>query len=151
MSESVRQPEPAETGPIIFAPELFTRPDDPDRDPCLVGNECSACGAAFFPARAVCPACFDKGELKPKELTGRGRIYASTIVRIPAPVGIKAPYAYGYVDLDDSGLRIFALFTGADPDWFQPGREVELTVEPIRRDKKGREIIGYKFKPARQG
>lgn len=151
MSNSAKQTEAAETGPVILAPDAYTRPVDPDQNPVLLGNECPACGAAFFPARTICPDCFDQGELVVKELTGRGEIHASTVVRIPAPVGIKAPYAYGYVDLMESGLRVFALFTGAEPEWFQPGREVQLTVGPVRLTKQGREIVGYKFKPVEQG
>ena len=82
-----------------------------------------------------------------RELSGRGRVYASTVVRIPTPVGIAAPYAYGYVDLDDTPVRVFGLFTGADPEWFTPGRAVRPVVDIIRRDDQGREVIGYKFRP----
>jgi uncharacterized OB-fold protein len=87
----------------------------------------------------------------PKELGGPGRIYSSTLVRIPAPVGIPAPYAYGYVELEESGVRVFALFTGADPEWFRPGRKVSPMVETVRLEKDGQEVIGYKFRPVEEG
>jgi uncharacterized OB-fold protein len=151
MNPPARDTEPAAKGEVIFAPELFTRPHDPAEEPMLRGSECPTCKAVFFPARTVCPRCFEEGALKVRELSGRGRIYASTVVMITAPIGIKAPYAYGYVDLADSGLRVFALFSGADPGWFVPGRDVELTVGPIRLNQAGQEVIGSKFRPADKG
>jgi uncharacterized OB-fold protein len=81
------------------------------------------------------------------ELDGQGVIYASTVVRVSSPAGIKAPYAYGYVDLPANQLRVFALFTGADPGSFVPGRKVEVVLEPIGKDTEGNMVIGYKFRP----
>ena len=76
----------------------------------------------------------------------RGIVYASTIVLRDSPAGIKGPYAYGYVDIPENEVRVFALFTGDEPSAFTPGREVELVVEAVRTDSSGREIIGFKFK-----
>lgn len=149
-SKEKRQLETPE-GPVFLAPESYTRPDDPAREPLLLGNRCAVCRRVFFPARSLCPDCFEQGPMEPLELSGRGRVHASTVVRIPAPVGIAAPYSYGYVELEESGVRVFALFSGADPQWFQPGREVRLEVGPIRKDDSGREVIGYKFRPAQEG
>jgi len=81
------------------------------------------------------------------ELDSQGVIYASTVVRVSSPAGIKAPYAYGYVDLPANQLRVFALFSGADPGSFVPGRKVEVVLEPISKDTDGNTVIGYKFKP----
>ena len=80
-------------------------------------------------------------------LDRRGIIYASTVVHIPSPVGIKAPYAYGYVEIPANGVRVFALFTGDDPYSFTPGREVELVLEPLEIESQKHKIISYKFKP----
>lgn len=115
--------------------------------PVLKGNRCTQCGKTFFPKRAVCPVCFVSGRMEDIELERQGVIYASTVVRVSSPTGIKAPYAYGYVDLPANQLRVFALFTGADPDSFVPGRKVELVLEPIGKDPEGNTVIGYKFKP----
>ncbi len=150
MSGSKGAKQPPQEGPVILAPDSFTRPTDPEREPKLRGNQCPGCKRSFFPARTLCPDCFEESVLAPTEMDGRGRIHASTIVRIPAPVGIPAPYAYGYVDLEETGIRVFALFTGADPEWFRPGREVSLVVEAVRRDKQGREVIGYRFGPSEE-
>jgi len=115
--------------------------------PALKGNRCGHCGKSFFPKRAVCPECFTSGHMKDVELERQGVVYASTVVRVSSPTGIKAPYAYGYVDLPANQLRVFALFTGADPGSFMPGRKVELVLEPIGTDTEGNTIIGYKFRP----
>ena len=150
MGDPLRGAEPAREK-VILAPDLFTRPDDPRQEPMLLGSGCPTCREVYFPPRKVCPRCFEEEPPEVKEICGRGRIYASTVVRIPAPVGIRAPYAYGYVELAESRLRVFALFSGAEPEWFVPGREVELTVETIRVDESGREVVGYKFRPAGKG
>jgi uncharacterized OB-fold protein len=81
-------------------------------------------------------------------LDGRGIIYASTVVHIDSPVGITAPYAYGYVEMPAYQVRVCGLFTGGDPFSFAPGQEVELVIEPIRLNEQGQQVIGYKFRPA---
>ena len=95
-----------------------------------------------------CRGCFDAGALEETAIRGHGVVHASTVVHIPAPVGIPAPYAYGYVDMAEAPVRLFALFTGAEPAWFTPGREVELVIGPVRVDGQGREVIGFLFRPA---
>jgi uncharacterized OB-fold protein len=83
------------------------------------------------------------------ELDRFGIIYACTLVHINSPSGIKAPYSYGYVDIMADNIRVFGLFTGADPFSFHAGQKVELILEPIKIDKEGQEVIGYKFKPVK--
>ena len=134
--------------PVVVKPGLFRYPVPVGEAPALLACRCRTCGQTFFPRRAVCPDCFDTGALEETTLSGRGVIHASTVVRIPAPVGIPAPYAYGYVDLEPAGVRLFALFTGAAPTAFAPGQEVELVIGPIRVDAQGREVIGHMFRPA---
>ncbi len=126
---------------------LFHYPVDAGQEPALLANRCTRCGKAFFPKRNLCPHCFEEGELEDIALNRRGVIYASTVVHVPSPVGIKAPYAYGYVEIPENRIRVYALFTGADPFTFKPGKEVELVVEPVRENDKGQKVIGYKFRP----
>jgi uncharacterized protein len=126
---------------------LFNYPLMDGERPALKGNRCSHCGKNFFPKRAVCPECFISGHMEEIELERQGVVYASTVVRVSSPTGIKAPYAYGYVDLPANQLRVFALFTGADPGSFVPGRKVEVVLEPIGTDTEGNAVIAYKFRP----
>lgn len=126
---------------------LFSYPLVEGQEPALLANRCTNCGKTFFPKRNLCPHCFEEEDLEDITLDNRGIIYACTVVHIPSPVGIKAPYAYGYVEIPKNNVRIFALFTSSDPNSFSAGQEVELVVEPIREDDKGQKVIGYKFKP----
>ena len=126
---------------------LFRYPLDAGQKPALLANRCTHCGKTFSPKRNLCPDCFEEGALEDIALNHRGVIYACTVVHVPSPVGIKAPYAYGYVEIPENQIRIFALFTGADPFTFKPGQEVELVVEPVRENSNGQKVIGYKFRP----
>ena len=132
---------------VLVQAGLFNYPLMDGERPTLKGNRCSQCGKNFFPKRVVCPKCFISGRMEEIELETQGVVYASTVVRVSSPTGIKAPYAYGYVDLPANQLRVFALFTGADPGSFVPGRKVEVVLEPIGKDTEGNTVIGYKFKP----
>ncbi len=135
---------PVETG-------LFDYPVGNGKHPALLGNRCNSCGKSFFPKRTRCPSCPEQGEMENITLDRWGIIYACTVVHIPSPAGIKAPYAYGYVDIPVDNIRVFALFTGDDPFSFYMGQKVELVLEPIKKNKDGQQIIGYKFKPAIKG
>ncbi len=126
---------------------LFNYPLSDDQEPALLGNRCMSCGKTFFPKRSLCPYCFNEGDLQDITLDNQGIIYACTVVHIPSPVGIKAPYACGYVEIPKNEVRIFALFTGSDPFSFTPGQKVKLVVEPVRENHQGQKVIGYKFKP----
>lgn len=125
---------------------LFEYPVANGQLPSLLGNRCSVCDKSYFPRRALCPYCFDKGRMEDITLDRRGIIYACTVVFIPSPVGIKAPYAYGYVDIPANQVRVYALFTGSDPASFSPGQKVEMVLEPIGVNKGGQQVIGYKFR-----
>ncbi len=133
--------------PVPVQPGLFEYPPPKGFPPALLGNRCKTCGRKFFPKRYLCPHCFVGGQMEELKLDRRGIIYACTVIHFPPPVGIKAPYACGYVDMPDHGIRIFTLFAGGDPLSFTPGQEVELILESLREDEQGRKIIGYKFKP----
>ena len=126
---------------------LFDFPPHRGQHPALLANSCRNCSQCFFPKRTLCPNCFEQGQLEDIVLDTKGVIYAVTVVHLSSPSGIKAPYAYGYVDIPANKIRILAPFTGESPNSFHAGMEVELVLEPIRTDSEGQHIIGYKFKP----
>jgi len=132
---------------ILVQPGLFKYPLTEGEKPALFSSRCTRCGKTFFPKRPLCPYCFLQGKMEDITPDSRGRIYTSTVVHVPSLVGIKSPYAYGYVDIPANKIRILALFTGGDPYSFKPGEEVELVLEPIHVNSQGQEVIGYKFKP----
>ena len=132
---------------VTVHPGLFAFPAEKGQAPALLANRCRHCGRSFFPKSNLCPLCFEDETLEDISLDRRGIIYAVTVVNISSPSGVKAPYAYGYVDIPANNIRVFALFTGNTPDSFRAGMEVELVLEPVRTDSSGQQIIGYKFKP----
>jgi uncharacterized OB-fold protein len=132
---------------IFVQTGLFHYPLLGDEKPGLLASRCKGCGEHFFPKRLLCPKCFGKGEMEDVTLDRRGIIYASTVVHISPPIGLKAPYAYGYVEIPANGIRVFALFTGDDPHSFTHGGEVELVLEPLEIEGRKPKIIGYMFKP----
>jgi uncharacterized OB-fold protein len=146
-------PEPKEGRPretnqqwIPVQAGLFDYPVPEGQQSFLLANQCKLCGKTFFPKRTLCPACYGHGQMEDISLGRRGVIYASTVVHIDSPSGIKAPYAFGYVDLLANQLRVFALFTGADLTKFIPGQEVEMVLEPLGIDREGQKIVAYKFR-----
>lgn len=112
----------------------------------LLGSVCSACATRFFPQRSICPHCFDRGTLAEVALARCGVVYASTVVRVPSSLGHQPPYAYGYVDLPEDGLRLIARFAGAAAESFVPGTRVELAFEAVARDEAG-PLAAWVFRP----
>jgi uncharacterized OB-fold protein len=108
--------------------------------PALIAGHCAQCGAYSFPSRNVCAACGPGPEVQKVMLGGAGKVYASTLVRTPSPVEIPSPYAYGYVDLDEAPLRVFALFDQAVCSAPAPGARVHLVVGLL-----GQDGLAYKF------
>jgi len=116
----------------------------------LIGNKCKACGEIFFPPRRR-PWCIhcQQGALEEVSLGPRGKIATFSIV-MQAPGGGfykgTVPYAYGCVDLPE-GVRVKALFAGADFDRLTVGQEVELVIDPLYQDDNGQDVVTFKFKP----
>ncbi|GAA4552357.1 Zn-ribbon domain-containing OB-fold protein [Amycolatopsis samaneae] len=86
-----------------------------DNGNALTGSRCGRCGAASFPARAVCHRC---GTAAPAAHTfaATGVLLTHTTVHVPRP-GLPAPYTLGQVALDDDGPVVFGRVTtdGAEP------------------------------------
>ncbi len=109
----------------------------------LVGGRCPACGAHFFPAREVCSRCLS--ELATVALSGRGTVYTYTVIH-QAPPGFETPYVLAYVDLPE-GVRVLGQLE-VPPEEARIGVQVELTLTPLGRDDEGREVVGFRFRPA---
>lgn len=126
----------------------FRIPDDPDEQPYLIGSRCPRCGYAAFPARSVCPSCFNRQKIEQVPLSRKGRIHSFAVCQV-GPPEYEAPYIIGYIDLPE-GTRIFSQITGvkAEEDAIHVDDEVELVIGKMYEDDNGNEIIGYKFKKA---
>lgn len=75
----------------------------------LAGARCPACGYVTATAHPRCPECYCP--LEEAVFGPGGRVWASTVVRVPVP-GRVPPYGLAYVDVDD-GPRVLA-HTGGD-------------------------------------
>ncbi|WP_426421746.1 Zn-ribbon domain-containing OB-fold protein [Bradyrhizobium genosp. A] len=135
--------------PLPFMPELFKT--TAERGTVLIAGRCARCGTYSFPRRSICSRCGPGPNVIPAELDGQGRVYASTVVQVPSPVGLKPPYAYGYVDLDAVPLRVFGLFAKTEAKGMKPGTPVKLIAEPLYPDASGRTLLAYKFARAEGG
>ena len=99
--------------------------------PVLRGARCGACGTAFFPAAAVCPACMSESVAE-EEMPRAGTLYAWTVVHA-GPARWRKPMALGYVDLPN-GVRVFSHLAGTQ---FETGQRVVLDVAAVADDAKG--------------
>jgi uncharacterized OB-fold protein len=135
--------------PII--PGIIHEATSSDDKSYLIGSRCRVCGRTFFPKQSVCRICMVDETMEETTLSTKGKIDTYTVVHV-APMGFKAPYIQGFVDLPE-GPRIFSIITGWDPSGkaLEEGMEVELMIDKITEDEKGNDLIGYKFRPvARQ-
>lgn len=132
---------------VAVQPGLFDYPVKKGEKGRLLASRCRKCGATFFPRRTVCRHCLNEENMEGIRLSPRGVIYACTVVHVDSPSGVKAPYAFGYVDIPADNIRVFALFSSADRELIEPGQEVELVLEPIATNDEHKQVIGYKYRP----
>ena len=135
---------------IPFKQGVMSLGATPSDDGYLIGSRCRDCGAVAFPKRVVCHQYLSEN-VEEKPLSKRGKL-ASFTVAWAAPEGIQPPIILGYVDLPE-GVRIFSMLTGCPPerDALQPGQEMELTFEEVKKDEDGNQLIAFKFKPVTEG
>lgn len=144
-------PEPLAIGELALpavAADLFVLGDaqSATQSATLLGGHCPSCRSSHYPWAERCPSCL--GALERRPIGGSGRLYSYTVVRTKAPFGLPEPYAVGYVDLDDSGLRVFALFDPARIAALELGGRVELAVRPLGTDNAGAPCLRPVFHPA---
>jgi uncharacterized OB-fold protein len=127
-------------------PGIFTLPPYDDEAPALLGGFCPACNAYYFPRPKFCRVC-----LGPVEETGvgsEGTIYSFTVVRKKPPLGLPLPYGVGFVDLKETGLRIFCLLDPTALEKLRIGLPVRLAVNSLGCDMNGSPCLRPYFTPA---
>jgi len=116
----------------------------------LQGFKCNKCGALFVTKRLICPECKSVKDFHPVELSGKGKVYTCTSVKVPLlPVIKRGNYAVGIIDLEE-GARAEGQFVEVDPDAVKIGMEVETTVRRAREEYPGKVIYMYRFRPVRR-
>lgn len=91
-------------------------------------RRCPECGTYYGHPPAVCRDCGAEA-FEETELSGEGRVYASTVVRVP-PSGYEgeAPFVVGLVDVGEStSVRVTARIEGTERP--APGATVEFAGE----------------------
>lgn len=109
----------------------------------LVMQRCENCGNWIFYPREQCPNCFSQ-KLAWAPVSGRGRVYAFTIVHQPGNPAFQgdAPYVFATVDLDE-GCRLATNIIGIDPHQVRCDMPVVATFDDVSPD-----WTLVKFKPA---
>jgi len=112
----------------------------------LQGEECTQCGAKYFPARPVCTC--GSTEFKPYKLAERGVVVTWTVIS-NAPIGFQkyVPYVVALIELED-GCKLLSQVVDIDPAEVVDGLKVEAVFRKIKEDGKDGIIqYGYKFRP----
>jgi len=117
---------------------------DPARS-ALLGSRCVDCGATHFPPKSGCPDCHGVN-INPVPLGSEGYVRTFSIVRA-APSRFEQPYVIAYVALADSDIQVFAPVKGIDIDEVRIGMPVRVSIEALRQDADGTDVIAYCFRP----
>jgi uncharacterized protein len=125
-------------------PDVFEEGPPPN----LTGGYCEKCDRSSFPKPLVCPYCL--GPVAKASISSRGILHSYTVVRTKAPYGLPEPYAVGYVDLKESGLRVFALLDSGKIEKLKINEPVELHIGAIGVDHHGQPCLRYYFSPITQ-
>lgn len=124
--------------------DFFAEADD---GPVVVGSRCSSCKRVYFPSKRVCSECWIIDDMEIVPLARRGRLLTYSVAFNPF-MGIRAPYAFGYVELED-GVRLYSLLTDCEPfdEKLRTGCAVEMVIEFMAKDEFGDDVYCYKFRP----
>ena len=97
----------------------------------LVCQRCTQCGNWLFYPREQCPVCFSQ-KLEYAPVSGRGRVFAFTIVSQPADRAFEAdvPYVYAIIQLDE-GVRLPTNIVGCPPDSVSVDMPVKVVFEDV--------------------
>ena len=83
-----------------------------------------------------------KADYEWREVSGKGTLYAWTLVQVPAPgFDDRVPYVLGSVDLAEGG-RVVAQMVNAEVEQLTPGLAVRVVWE-----RRSEEINIYSFEP----
>jgi uncharacterized OB-fold protein len=97
----------------------------------LLIQKCTSCSKYQYPPSVVCEHC-QSSELVPSQVSGRGSLYALTVLHqafLPEFAG-DVPYTVALVDLDDApGVRLLTNLVEGDPHSLQIGDPLEVTFE----------------------
>jgi uncharacterized OB-fold protein len=114
----------------------------------LIGSRCTHCGKYFYPKRSICPSCRRGGKMEDAKLSGKGKIFTYTVIRVP-PSGFKiySPYVVAIIEMEE-GCKLVSQVVDVDLDKVEIGMPVKTCFRKIREDDaSGLILYGFKFKP----
>lgn len=128
---------------------FYKIPKVSDQKSILIGSRCTKCGEVYFPSTPQCLKCYTE-TTEDYDLQRVGKVYSSTVVHLAPPMYQgQVPYMIGHVELDN-GVLVPTRFTEVGNSPLPLGTEVELVLEKLGQDEKGRTIIVHAFRPARK-
>ena len=142
----------ATTNQIPAVEGWFTWP--PSKEPHLLGSRCRKCGDYFFPQIKACgnPNCMSS-DLEEVKLSRKGKLYSYTISYMPSPPPYVppdpfVPYAIGVMDLEKEKMKVQGqIVSNYDVNKLKIGMDMEVVLELLYKDKEGKEVMVWKFKP----
>ena len=134
---------------VPFQEGFYKIPKTTDQKPKLIGSRCTKCGEVYFPRTPQCLKCYTE-TTEDYDLQRVGKVYSSTVVHLAPPMYQgQVPYMVGHVELDN-GVLVPTRFTEVGNNPLPVGVEVELVLEKLGQDEKGRTILVHAFRPVRQ-
>ena len=100
------------------------------REERLLVGHCTACDAAHYHPRSLCPHCHS-AEVSLREATGEGEIYTFSVMR-----RTQTPFAIAYVTLDE-GVSMMTNLVDCDLDALAVGQRVRVAFVETREDPDG--------------
>lgn len=92
-------------------------------------QHCDRCGHWNHPPTEVCPTCLSL-ELKPRRVSGVGRLETYTVNHQPWWPGLPVPYLIGIVSLPECPeVRLTTNIVGMDPEDARIGMQVRCIFE----------------------
>lgn len=137
-------------GEILLREGLIKFPEGPGDSPKLIGSKCSQCGDIAFPKKYLCGKC-DSASLEEILLGPRAKLYTYTVVRQGVP-GLNSPYILAHVKFpEDDELMVMAQMRDCPFEEVKIGMDLELVIDQVRVSMEGLKVIGYVFRPEREG
>ncbi len=132
---------------LLVEPKFFEETENGLR---LLGSICKKCNSKFFPKKKFCTNCLNSAELEEYILPTRGKLVSYSVAH-DSLMGIKTPYAFGYIKLIPDGLVLYSLLTDCEPfeEKLKIGMEMEMVIEHMVRDFYDNDIYAYKFRPVK--
>ncbi|HVV74409.1 MAG TPA: OB-fold domain-containing protein [Mycobacteriales bacterium] len=111
----------------------------------LAAGRCSECGNLDLPQRYRCSECGAEASSALASLPRDATVYTAVSVHVPVP-GLLTPYDLAIVDLGDSGVRLLAPVTDAEPGSTSIGDNGSVVLRRIAV-RAGVPDYGYAFVP----